>query len=78
MRVDIQPQWKKLANWYWDTLEGKTVHESGMSIWDMLQRDYGAIKVRHGVNGGKYGMKKESIVKFPDEKMYTAFVLRWS
>ncbi len=79
MRVDIQPQWRKLANWYWDTLEGKTVHESGMSIWEMLERDYGAIKVRHGVFGGKLGMKKlEFIVKFPDEQSYLMFVLKWS
>ena len=73
MRVDIQPQWKKLANWYWDTLEGKTVHESGMSIWDMLERDYGAIKLYQDINP-----RHQMIVKFPDEKMYTAFILRWS
>lgn len=76
MRVDIQPQWKKIANWYWDYAGG--YEGVGMSIWDMLQRDYGAIKVRHGVNGGKLGLKKqESIVEFPNEQTYTLFLLRW-
>lgn len=78
MRVDIQPQWKRLANWYWNTLEGETVHESGMSIWAMLERDYGAIKVYHGIRGGKLGAKHQSLVEFPDEKMYTLFLLRWA
>ncbi len=78
MRVDIDPYWKKLANWYWDTLEGKTVYESGMSIWAMLERDYGAIKVYHGIRGGKLGAKHQSLVEFPDEKMYTLFLLRWA
>ncbi len=75
MRVDIQPQWKKLADWYWDNAGG--YEGVGMSIWEMLERDYGAVKVRHGVNGGRYGMKRESIVKFPDEKTYTMFLLRF-
>jgi hypothetical protein len=75
MRVNIQPQWKKLANWYWDNAGG--YEGVGMSIWDMLQRDYGAIKVYHGESGGKLGMKNQSIVKFPDEKTYTMFLLRF-
>lgn len=72
MRVDIQPQWKKLANWYWDTLAGKTVYNSGMSIWDMLENDYGA---RQGFNGRVDGVM---YAVFPDEKSYTAFLLKWS
>ena len=72
MRVDIQPQWKRLANWYWDTLEGKTVHNSGMSIWDMLANDYGA---RRGFNDRVDGVM---YAVFPDEKSYTAFLLKWS
>ena len=71
MRVDIQPQWKKLANWYWD--QGGGYAGVGMSIWDMLQRDYGAIKLYQDINP-----RHHMIVKFPDEKMYTAFILRWS
>jgi hypothetical protein len=78
MRIDITQYWKKLANWYWDTLDGKTVHESGMSIWEMLERDYGAIKVYHGALGGKLGMKNSMIVKFPDEQSYMMFILKWS
>jgi hypothetical protein len=44
MRVNIQPQWRKLANWYWDTLEGKNTYNKGMSIWEMLEHEYGAYK----------------------------------
>lgn len=72
MRVDIQPQWRKLTKWYWDTLEGKTVHASGMSIWEMLDHDYGA---RRGFNDRVDGVM---YVVFPDEKSYTAFLLRWA
>jgi hypothetical protein len=78
MRVDIQPQWKKLADWYWEQAGGHA--GVGMSIWDMIERDYGAKKVYHGTLGGKYGMKKQNqmLVKFSDEKMYMLFLLRWS
>lgn len=78
MRVDIEPQWKKLANWYWENAGG--YEGVGMSIWDMLKRDYGAFKVYKGMYGGKLGAKKKMtmLVEFPDEKTYTAFLLRWS
>lgn len=72
MRVNIQPQWRKLANWYWDTLEGKNTYNKGMSIWEMLEHDYGA---RQGFNDRVDGVM---YAVFPDEKMYTAFLLRWS
>ena len=72
MRVNIQPQWRKLAKWYWDTLEGKTVYNSGMSIWDMLANNYG---VRKGFNNSVDGVM---YAVFPDEKSYTAFLLRWA
>jgi len=77
MRVNIGPQFEKIATWYWEKFE----HTAGgihMSIWDVLERDYSARKVRAGTFGGKYGLKKEMIVEFPDEKSYTAFLLRWS
>lgn len=64
MIVDIQPQWKKLANWYWDN---STV---GMSIWEMLEHNYGAIR--------SVPARKGYLVEFPDEKSYTAFLLKWS
>lgn len=67
MRVDIQPQWKKLANWYWN-------NGSGMSIWEMLSHDYSAMLVHTKQGTGE----KRLIVDFPDEKTYTAFLLRWS
>ncbi len=70
MRVDIQPQWKRLANWYWDNAGG--YEGVGMSIWEMLERDYGAIKLYHDLSP-----RHQMIVKFPDEKSYTAFLLRW-
>jgi hypothetical protein len=74
MRVDIKPQWRRLAAWYWDTLEGRT-KDKGMSIWELLERDYGAIKVFSLTNiNNERGMW----VKFPDEKSYLAFILRWS
>ncbi len=76
MRVDIQPQWRKLANWYWDNAGG--YEGVGMSIWEMLERDYGAIKVYNGTKGGKYGMKKKMIVEFPDRQSHLIFLLRWS
>jgi len=72
MRVDIKPQWKKLANWYWDSCEGKNVQDRGMSIWEMLEQNYGAQK---GFNDRVDGVMW---AQFPDEKSYTAFLLRWS
>ena len=72
MRVDIQPQWKKLANWYWDRSGGRLLF--GMSIWEMLEQEYGAIKV-HTMQGTA---EKRLIVDFPDEQSYTAFLLKWS
>lgn len=74
MRVNIKSQWSQLANWYWDSLEGRTT-DKGLSIWELLERDYGAIKAfdmanLQGVNG--------MWVEFPDEKSYTAFLLRWT
>jgi hypothetical protein len=76
MRVDIRPQWRKLAAWYWDTFDSRgTGADGGMSIWELLQRDYGAIKVFSITNIHE---EKGMWVKFPDEKSYVAFVLRWS
>lgn len=73
MRVDIKPQWRNLANWYWDNAGG--YDGVGMSIWDMLQRDYGAFKV---FNINSVREDRKMWVQFPDEKTYTMFVLRWS
>jgi len=71
MRVDIQPQFQKIADWYWESFF-QPEDGAHMSIWDVLERDYGARKVRVG-----YGTKKEMIVEFPDKASYTMFVLRW-
>lgn len=77
MRANIGPQFEKIAEWYWEKFE-QPIAGIHLSIWDVLERDYNARKVRAGTFGGKYGLKKEMIVEFPDEKSYTAFLLRWS
>lgn len=75
MRVDIKPQWRKLVKWYWDSCEGKDVQDSGMSIWEMLEKNYSAKKLHDSsLIVGTSGLW----VEFPDEKMYTIFLLRWS
>jgi hypothetical protein len=73
MRVDIRPQWKKLTNWYWDSAGGHA--GVGMSIWELLQHDYGAFKV---FNINNVREDRGMWVEFPDEISYTAFLLRWS
>jgi hypothetical protein len=79
VRVNIEPQWRKLAARYWDSFsepgKGVTVN---MSIWEMLELEYGAKKVRYGVFGGKLGKKKEMVVDFPNELAYTAFLLKYT
>lgn len=79
MRVNIQPQWGKLTTWYWDNYNevGKGIH-TDTSIWDILERDYGAKKVHFGIFGGKLGRQKEFTVEFPSEKEYMWFLLHWS
>jgi hypothetical protein len=76
MRVNIQPQFEKIASWYWEKFDQPT-NGTHMSIWDVLERDYSARKVHVGTFGGKYGMSKQMMVEFPDEKSYTMFLLRW-
>jgi len=74
MRVDIKPQWGRLAAWYWESFD-QPQNQPHMSIWDMLSRDYGAIKAFSLTNiHNERGMW----VKFPDERSYLAFVLKYS
>ena len=75
MKADIYPQWMNLANWYWDTPEGQVVHDSGQSIWDMLQNDYGAFRT---FSIGSLDRDNGMWMRFPDEQAYTMFLLRWS
>ena len=72
MRVDIRPQWKRLATWYWEQSDASI---RGFSIWEMLDHDYGARKAFNidAINGDR-----KMWVVFPDEKTYTAFLLRWA
>jgi len=65
MIADIKPQWKQLANWWWDSGENLD-----MSIWEMLEHEYGARQLPRG-NG-------DNLVEFPDDGSYVLFVLRWS
>ena len=67
MKANIKPQWSRLANWYWDV-----GNRTNMSIWGMLSQEYGAYPVNPNPEQGVI------IVEFPDEKMYTAFLLKWS
>lgn len=67
MIVDIKPQWKKLANWYWDGNDSR-----GISIYEMLEQDYGAFKV------GGVGGPHQVIIDFPSEASYSMFLLKWS
>jgi len=73
MRVDIQPQWRQLAAWYWEKFDQPA--DTHLSIWDLLSRDYGAIKA---FNINSMQGDRRMWVQFPDEKSYTAFLLRWS
>ena len=73
MRVDIKPQWKQLADWYWESLGGWE-GAGGRSIWEMLEQDYGAVKVFSMTNIHE---ERGMWVRFPDEKSYVAFILRW-
>jgi len=72
MRADIQPQWRKLAAWYWE--EFNQPKDKFLSIWEMLERDYGARKAFSLTNIPRQGMW----VVFPDEKSYIMFALKWS
>lgn len=73
MRVDIKPQFKKIADWYWEKFDQP--EGTHLSIWDFLNRDYGAHK---GFNINSMQSDRSMWVVFPDEKSYTAFLLRWS
>lgn len=74
MRVDIKPQWRKLAAWYWEKFDQP--QGTHLSIWDLLSRDYGARKA-FNINSMRDGDPGMWVI-FPDEKSYTAFLLRWA
>lgn len=71
MRVDIRPQWKRLANWYWEQSDEAI---RGLSIWEALHHGYGAVKA---FNINNVRNDQGMWVIFPDEASYTAFLLRW-
>lgn len=69
IKRDIQPQWRNIAKWYWDQYQSD---KPSQTIWDILERDYGAKRIRSLDSPGW------SEVAFPDEKSYTMFLLRWA
>lgn len=73
MRVDIRPQWRQLTTWYWEQYEQPV--DKYLSIWDVLHKDYGA---RKSFNIDAINGDRKMWVVFPDEKSYTAFLLRWA
>lgn len=75
MRVDIRPQWGRLAGWYWSSLDGQNLIHRGMSIWEMLEHEYGALR---GFNIDALSTDRTIWMHFPDEQTYTAFLLRWA
>lgn len=66
---DIQPQWQRIADWFWKHYDDLHLN---LTIWDVLERDYGAKRIR------PMGSPGWSVLHFPDEKSYTMFLLRWS
>lgn len=71
IRRDIHPQWQNIASWYWSQNHELCIHRH-LSIWDILERDHGAQRTR------SMSQLDWSVVDFPDEQSYTAFLLRWS
>ena len=65
MQVNIHNQWAKLSLW-------QIAMPGHPSIWEMLQREYGAEYIGDTQTGvGVWA-------RFPDDKNYTAFLLKWS
>ena len=73
MRVDIRPHWQKLTIWYWEQYTQPV--DNFRSIWAVLYNDYGA---RKAFNIDAINSDRKMWVVFPDEKSYTAFLLRWA
>lgn len=69
IKRDIQPQWQRIADWFWKHYDDDY---NDLSIWDILERDYGATRTRPIDSPGW------SVLQFPDDESYTMFLLRWS
>lgn len=69
LRIDINPYFKNIADYYWDNLEPQI----DGSIWEWLLRDYKVIRI-----GPIVTRDKKTWVSFPDEQHLTAFLLRWA
>lgn len=71
IKRDIQPQWQRIADWYWKQHDDDQPIWD-VSIWDVLERDYGAKRIR------PMGSPGWSVLHFPNDESYTMFLLRWS
>lgn len=69
LRVDVNPYFKRIADYYWDHLDPST----DGSIWDWLKRDYDVIKI-----GPIKDRDGKMWVVFPNESSYAMFLLRWA
>jgi hypothetical protein len=67
VKVNIHNQWGKLSLWQ----IANSQSGNAPSIWEMLEKDYSA---NYTAGNSKSGIW----VIFPDEKTYTAFLLKWA
>lgn len=69
IRIDINPYFKNIADYYWDHLDPQI----DGSIWEWLLVEYGVSRL-----GPIRDMEGKSWVSFPDEQSKTMFLLRWA
>ena len=70
IKRDIQPQWRNFVTWFWENYDGSK--SNYLTIWNILEQDYGAKRIR------PMGSPGWSVMQFPNEQSYTMFLLRWS
>lgn len=69
LRIDINPYFKNIADYYWDHLDPQT----DGSIWEWLAKEHDVIRL-----GPIRDRDGRTWVSFPDEAHKTMFILRWS
>jgi hypothetical protein len=72
LKINITPYFKAIANYYWD--EYDLENEGRLTIWEMLEKDYGVQRLGRIVPG----RPNDTWVTFPNEEHKTLFILRWS
>lgn len=79
MKVNIQPYWHRITDWYYNSVEGQKLADQGCGVWTYLDNEYGIgtshIKARleSGIPWDRSGW-----VVFPNESAYVMFLMRWS